>query len=461
MSKSMVKEKSASKSEKCEANSLRLWVPMSHPTPNTTDYVSEPYRDLNTGFGILNDHGLEVKIFAKNLLNNTTIIREPAIAALTEAYTLPPRNIGIEAKQKFQIVPTVLLRSLSAMVVALALSISAAADPALLKVTGSIKGPDGGWDYVSIDTVTHRLYVARGYGVMAVDLANDKVTPVLIKGNHVHGVLPVPGGALVSTNDDSSTVTLFKAVDGSLLASFPTGRKPDAIAYDGKTGLVAVMNSKDGTVSLIDPVKQIDVGRITVGGTLEFAEGDGQGQIFVNVKDRNELAVLDIASRKVVARYKLPQCASPTGLALDSQARIALTTCDNAKAVALSTEDGHVIGTLPIGEGPDAVILDAKNKRFLVPCGGNGVLTVIAEKPDGTLTVEGTIPTAKGARTGAIDPATGKVYLPTADFEARKPGEWQGAIVPGSFRILVLSANDPSSSVRSNVRSQRVEAHLE
>jgi len=335
--------------------------------------------------------------------------------------------------------PTVSPSSLLTLAVSLALSAGAAADPTLLKVSGSVRGPDGGWDYVSLDTVTNRLYVARSYGVMAVDLANNKVTPVLIKGNHVHGVLPLPGGTMVSTNDDSSTATLFKAEDGVVLASFHTGRKPDAIAYEGKTGLVAVMNSKDGTVILIDPVKQTEVGRITVGGTLEFAEGDGQGRVFVNVKDHNELAVLDIAGRNVAARYMLPQCDSPTGLALDTPAKIALATCENAKAVALSTEDGHVVATLPIGDGPDAAILDAKKKRFLIPCGGNGVLTIIGEKPDGTLTVDGTIPTAKGARTGAIDPATGKLYLPTADFEARKPGDWQGAIVPGSFRILVLS----------------------
>jgi len=358
--------------------------------------------------------------------------------------------------------PTASSRSLPTLMVSLALSVGAAADPVSLTVTGSIKGPDGGWDYVSVDTVAHRLYVARSYGVMAVDLANDKVTPVLIKGNHVHGVLPVPGGAMVSTNDDSSTATLFKAEDGAVLASFPTGRKPDAIAYDGKTGLVAVMNGKDGTVILIDPVKQTVVGSITVGGTLEFAEGDGRGRIFVNVKNRNEVAVLDIAGRKVAARYTLPQCDGPTGLALDARAKLVLATCDNGKAVALSTADGHVVATLPIGEGPDAAILDAKNKRFLVPCGGNGVLTVIGEKPDGALTVEGTIPTAKGARTGAIDPTTGKVYLPTADFEARKPGEWQGAIVPGSFRILVLSTNGPGRSsshggARSGIRSQQVQ----
>lgn len=314
------------------------------------------------------------------------------------------------------------------------------ADAVPLQVSRGISGPDGGWDYVSVDPAIHRLYVARGYGIMAVDLASDTVTPVFAKGQHVHGVLPLPGGTIITTNEDWSTATLLNGADGTVLASFPTGRKPDAIAYDRKTGLAAVMNGRDGTVMLIDPVRRRMLGNIDVGGILEFAEGDGEGRIYVNVRDRNELSVIDVIGRRVVARYPLPQCEGPTGLALDLRARIALAVCDNGKAVALSLADGHVIAVLPIGEGADAAILDAKNKRFLVPCGGNGVLDIITEMSDGTLVLEGTIPTAKGARTGAMDPNTGKIYLPTAEFEPRKPGEWQGAIVPGSFRILVLSS---------------------
>jgi DNA-binding beta-propeller fold protein YncE len=323
----------------------------------------------------------------------------------------------------------------------LAQSASLAVDAAPFQVSGSISGPDGGWDYVSVDVATHRLYVARGYGIMAVDLANDTVIPAFAKGQHVHGVLPLPGGTIISTNEGSSAATLLNGADGTVLASFPTGRKPDAIAYDKKTGLVAVMNGRDGTVMLIDPVRRRMVGSIDVGGTLEFAEGDGEGRIYVNVKDRNEISVLDFIGRRVVTHYPLAPCEGPTGLALDLRARIALAVCDNGKAVALSLRDGHVIAVIAIGEGPDAAILDAKNERFLVPCGGDGVLDIIREMSDGTLVLEGTVPTAKGARTAALDPTTGKLYLPTADFEPRKPGEWQGAIVPGSFRILVLSAN--------------------
>jgi iron complex outermembrane receptor protein len=68
---------------------------------NTTDYINRQYSVLNSSFGITTANGFEVQIFAKNLLDKTTVIREPTIAAVTEAYTLPPRIVGIEAKKKF------------------------------------------------------------------------------------------------------------------------------------------------------------------------------------------------------------------------------------------------------------------------------------------------------------------------------------------------------------------------
>ena len=313
------------------------------------------------------------------------------------------------------------------------------AQAADLKVIDSIKGADGGWDLVSVDTEANRLFVARTDGVMAVDLATGAVTPTLVPGKKVHHIVAVPGGVAASTNGDTSDVTLFKAADGTVLGSVPVGKKPDAITYDPKNKLVVAMNAKDGTVSLIDTDKKAAVGTISVGGALELAVADGEGKVFVNVEDKYEVVALDIAGRKVLAHYPLTGCDGPTGLAIDTADHVLLSACDNGKAVATSAVDGHVVATLPIGAHPDTVIYDEKNKRFLVPCGGDGVLTVISAE-GGHLASAGTVTTAKGARTGAIDPATGKIYLPTAEFQPAKAGE-RPAAVPGTFHLLVVGQN--------------------
>ena len=212
------------------------------------------------------------------------------------------------------------------------------------------------------------------------------------------------------------------------------------MVYEPKSGLVAVMNGNDGTVNLIDPVARKAAGSLTVGGKLEFAAADGSGKVFVNVEDKNELVEIDMVNRKVGTHIALTGCEEPTGLDYDAQSHVLLAACSNGKAAAVFAATGKLIGLVAIGEHPDAVIVDVKNRRFLVPCGGNGVLSEVKIASDGSLSAGAQFETKKGARTGALDPATGKVYLPVADYEAAKPGE-RPAMVPGSFHLLVLGQN--------------------
>ena len=320
----------------------------------------------------------------------------------------------------------------------IALSLCTAVQAADLALIDTVKGPDGGWDYASIDNARNRLLVARPDGLMAVDLTSNAVTAPLVPGKRVHGAAISPSGVGVLANGGGGSALVFKASDGSVLAEIPTGKKPDAVVFDPKTGLIAVMDNKDGVVSLIDPDKKALAGTIEVGGALEFAVADGEGRVFVNVEDKNSLAVIDVANRKVVARRPLAGCDEPSGLALDPVNHVLLSVCGNGKAVATSATDGKVLATLPIGAHPDAALYDEKNKRFLVPCGGNGVLTVISAAD---LKVTATIQTAPGARLGAIDSATGKVYLPVADFlPPAKAGE-RPTPAPGTFRVMILGQN--------------------
>ncbi|HMA51458.1 MAG TPA: hypothetical protein VKP60_16985, partial [Magnetospirillaceae bacterium] len=314
------------------------------------------------------------------------------------------------------------------------------AQEADLKIVDSIKGADGGWDYASIDKAGNRLLIARPDGLMAVDLATKAVTPTLVPGQRTHGAVIAPNGVGVLASGTNGVAVIFNGADGAVLAEIPVGKKPDAVVYEPKSGLVAVIDNKNGGVALIDPVKKALAGTVEIPGALEFAAADGEGKVFINVEDKNDLVVLDVPSRKVVARHSLPGCDEPSGLAYDPQTHVLVSACANGKAIATSSTDGKVLATLAIGSHPDAVIFDAKNKQFLVPCGGDGVLTVISEAGS-ELKVTGTVKTAPGARLGALDPATGKVYLPVADYQpAAKAGE-RPTIVPGTFRVLVLEQN--------------------
>ena len=308
-------------------------------------------------------------------------------------------------------------------------------------VTGSIAGPDGFWDLLAVDSVRHRLFVGHGDRVTSVDLDTGKVNPKLLDGQRVHAAIPLAGNRVLATNGATNTATIADADTGKILATIPTGDNPDNAITDPATGLVLVMDHSGGDVTFIDPATMSSPGRLEVGGELEQGAATGTGTVYVNIEDQAKVAVIDAKTRKVTAYYALPGCEAPSGLAFDPETDLILSACENETAVALHAADGSLAATLKIGKGPDGAVFDPTRRLFFVPCGRDGVLTVISESEDGALTVAATVPTAIGARTATLDPKTGKLYLPTADFDFNnvKPGE-RPKLVPGSFRILVVDA---------------------
>jgi hypothetical protein len=295
---------------------------------------------------------------------------------------------------------------------------------------------DARLDYASVDDASRRLYVARGFGVTAIDLDTEQMTRQLVAGQHVHAVIPLPGGRALSTNGDSNTATLFDGKTGEVLAQISTGSDPDAAAFDPSSGLVFVMDGKDHDATLIDPIGGKAVGRLSLGGNPEFAVVDGHGRLFVNIEDQNKTAVIDTVSRKVVGTYDLPGCKGPTALGIDGESGVLVAACANQMAIAIRAADGKVVAPhLPIDRKPDAVIFDATNKSFYIPCGRDGTLAVISESGDGAWSVRPSVSTAVGAHTGALDSKTGRLYLPTADYHLTLSGF---APADGTFRILVL-----------------------
>jgi YVTN family beta-propeller protein len=298
--------------------------------------------------------------------------------------------------------------------------------------------PDGPWDYASVDTEHNRLLVARGDGVMAVDLKTNAVTPKFVEGQRVHQALALTGtGLALSTNGTTNSATLFDAATGAVKTTIPTGKKPDAAVWDPKAKRAYVMNGADGTVTIIDPAKMAVAGTVTVGGTLEYAAVGPDGHVHVNVEDKSEIATFDPKTGKVVRRVKLTGCEDPSGLALTTKGTL-IAACANGVSKVVDAASGRVLADLKTGPRPDAVIYDAKRQRAYVPSGGDGMLTVI-DTSAAIPRVTGGIPTQKGARTGAVDPVTGRVYLPAADMQAPAQAGGRAAPKPGSFVVLVVT----------------------
>ena len=326
-----------------------------------------------------------------------------------------------------------------------ALACSIAALPAVssagasgLKVVAQIAGPDGGWDMAGFDPETRQVLIAHGDRVTAIDADTGAVRGDFAKAAHVHAVVAVPGtGRIVTTNSGDNSAKVIDARSGALIASIPASVDADSASYDPGSRLVVVIGGDSGQVTLIDARKGAAAGSIHVGGTLEFPQADGKGHLYINAEDTHEIVVVDLAAGKVTARYPLAGCVKPTGLALVAGGRL-VSACGNGVVKILDAASGREIASLPIGAGPDAVIYDPERGLAYVPSGRSGTLAVIGLAGPAANTVIDTVPTQVGARTGTVDPRTGSIYLPTAQFlPPTTPGE-RGAVKPGTFTVLVL-----------------------
>ena len=326
------------------------------------------------------------------------------------------------------------MRILSA---AILLAAAASAAQPQYRVVAQLPAGDGGWDIDSVDPVAQRLYVGRSDGVTAIDLRSGKATDRIVPGDGVHAALAIPGTRdVVSTNGKSNNALLFDGVNGKIRATIPTGTKPDAAAYDPATRTLWIMNPGSGDMTVVDPASARVLATVPVGGSLEFATADGRGRLYANVEDKNEVLVIDTRSRKLLSRFALQGCDGPTGIAYDAASREILSACGGNGVAVVSAPDGRQIARLVIGKGADGAVFDPVRKVALVPAGRDGNVTVIrlGQKP----AVLGQVATAVSARTIALDPSTGRAYLPSATL-APPVGNERPNPVPGTFRVLVLA----------------------
>ncbi|HEX5257977.1 MAG TPA: YncE family protein [Sphingomicrobium sp.] len=318
-----------------------------------------------------------------------------------------------------------------------ALVASAAAAAPQYHVADRLSAGDGGWDLLSVAPADQRLYVAHGDGVTAFDLRTGKATDKIVAGQRVHAALAIPGTHdVLSTNGETNNAYLFDGRTGRIRATIPTGTKPDAAAYDPATRTLWIMNPGSGDITVVDPTSAKVLATVAVGGSLEMGEADGRGRMFVNVEDKNEVAVLDTRARKLVQHFPLAGCDGPTGIAVDARDQEIVSACGGNAVAIVSAPDGRQIAKLPIGKGADGAAYDPVHRVALVPGGRDGNLAIIrlGSKP----AVVEQVPTAVSARTIAVDPSTGRAYLPSAALAPAPAGERPKA-VPGTFRVLVVA----------------------
>jgi hypothetical protein len=302
-------------------------------------------------------------------------------------------------------------------------------------------GGEGGMDYVTLDAQNHRLYIPRSTHTMVIDADSGKPLADIPGQKHNHGVALAPGAGRGFISDGSGAVVIFDLKTNAVLGTLAARPDADGIIYDEASGLVLVVSGDDGVLMTLKPDVDPKSGSIDapidLGGKPEFLASDGAGKVYINLEDKDQVAVVDIKARKVLAHWPVAPGGSPVGLSIDTAKHLLFIGCRKPqKLIVMSTDDGKVIADLPIGAGVDATKFDGH--QAFASC-RDGKLDVAGENASGKFEIVQTVTTPIGAKTMDVDSVKHKVYLPTFEFEQQKPGATgRPAPKPGTFMIVVV-----------------------
>src|ERR1035438_5249887 len=155
---------------------------------------------------------------------------------------------------------------------------------------------------------------------------------------------------------------------------------PDGILFDPFNQRVYIWSHRAPNATVINAVDGTIVGTIDLGGAPEQAVTDGKGHIYVDIEDKDNIAVVDAKTMAVTAHYDIKEKGGgPGGLGIDAKNHILFAAChEPATMVMVSTATGKIVASLPIEGGTDGGGFNP-NTMEAFSSAGNGTLTVIKE----------------------------------------------------------------------------------
>jgi DNA-binding beta-propeller fold protein YncE len=302
-------------------------------------------------------------------------------------------------------------------------------------------GGAGGWDYITADPEHKRLYVPRTTRTMVLDAVTGKRVADIPgqKGNHGVALVPSAGRGFITDGKDGSVI-VFDLRTSLVLGKVKADDDADGIIYDPASRKLLVSCGDAGVVVPIAPDIDLKAGKadaaLRLGGKPEFLVADGHGKAFINLVDKDQVAVVDTKAMKLVAKWPTAPGGAPVGMSMDPERRRLFVGCRKPqKLIVMSAEDGKVLANLPIGAGVDATEFD--NGYVFASC-RDGSLAVAQETAPGKYEIVQNLKTRPGAKTMAIDRATHTIFLPTAEFGKQTDARSRPIAQPETFMIVVV-----------------------
>ncbi len=288
--------------------------------------------------------------------------------------------------------------------------LAAQTGPMVAGATIRIPDSQGKFDFLAIDPVNHRLLAAHEKDGTAdfIDLGSKTVLARVKTGPTV-GIVrdPKTGNYFCSVQDDKR-LAVIDPVTFKETASVALPAETDAILFDDKDRLVFVTNDNGTFVWAVNADTLKVAAAIPIPSAPECMAYDaGSDRIYLNLKAANEVAVIDLKTMGVVARWPTAPVAAPHGMAFDPATSRIFSAGGNGKLVSIDARTGKVVGSADITAKVDQIAFDDSTRHIY--CAGADRMSVVQETPDGLKPI-GTIKTAPNAKNVAVDPSTHDVW---------------------------------------------------
>jgi ligand-binding sensor domain-containing protein len=320
----------------------------------------------------------------------------------------------------------------------------------------TIPGGDSGWDYNSLDDRHDRIFIAhRKEGLHVYDIKTGKVLRTLAgsSGANTSALAPEFDLGIAGTTD--GYIVVFKLSTLKTVARYKSDTDGfDGATYDPVSKRFAAVGEADEArkqtpVLFFDARTGKPVGSVVVDSAkVDAPRADGQGNIWMPLRDRAALVRVDVKAMQVAATVALKEgCRKPAALELDNAAHRIYVGCRGDAQAAprlqvVDADSGREITSVPIGRGVDEVMVDARRGLIMTANGEEGSLSVIRKLPGDRFEPVETVGTRPMARTGVLDERSGKIYLVNAQYVKMAQGsdeEQSTHFLPNTFSVLTYA----------------------
>lgn len=298
----------------------------------------------------------------------------------------------------------------------------------------TLKAAEPEWDYVTLDEARGYLFIGRrGDGVTVYDVNAQKIVRNIDKSEDANSTTLVPEfDRGYTTNGDGST-TVFQLSTLKLIDRIKFGEDADSAFYDPVTRQLAFTMGDSGKIAFVDARSGKITGELPIDSKkLDGTVPDGQGNLFMALRDRNLVVRIDVAQRKMTGQWNTAPCEQPTGIAFDKAGKRIFVGCrgKNPVLAVLDSDSGKVVTTLEIGHGNDGVVYDSATHRIYTSNGVDANLVIYEQVTPDTYKLVEASTTRPYARTMALDFKTKKVYMVTAEGTADPAKKINKAVAP-------------------------------